>query len=130
MEEIHLAEFDLSHGSDPSAKLKSSHQGLRSVFQCEECLKIIDQRRLYGDPDDYNESFAQELQRLLNGVQTLLKERLKIFKTHPTKKSLYDDEKEMFSIVLRVDQHSSSLSADLFNVLEKMKKIFEKNNSD
>ena len=118
LEELQLFEFDLQNAKDSTSKLKISHQAVRLAFDCDECLKVIEQRRIQGDPDDYNESFPQEILRLVNMIQTFLKERLKILKT------TREEEKQMFSIVLRVNSTSPSLPADLFEAIEKMRKLF------
>jgi hypothetical protein len=120
--------------TDNSSRLKYSQQGLRASFQCHECIGIIDQHRIRSDPDDYNEAFAQESQRLLvilNGrIQTFLKEIVKIFKTTNSKKPVYEDYKEMYSISLRINDTSTTFSKDLYDAIERLKKIFEKNISD
>lgn len=86
------------------------------------------------DPDDYTENFAQESQRLLsilNGrIQTFLKETVKILKTAPNKKSAYESYKEMYSLVLRVNDKGATFPKDLFDAVERAKKIYEKLTSD
>ncbi len=120
--------------TDNSSRLKYSQQGLRASFQCQECIGIIEQHRISSDPDDYNETFAQEAQRLLsilNGrIQTFLKEIVKIYKVANHKKLIYEDYKEMYSISLRVNDKSSTFSKDLYDVIERLKKMYEKNTSD
>ncbi|CAF5106713.1 unnamed protein product, partial [Rotaria sp. Silwood1] len=63
--------------TDNPSRLKYSQQGLRASFQCQETIAIIDQHRTSSDPDDYNEVFSQEAQRLLSilnvRIQTFLK---------------------------------------------------------
>lgn len=123
LEEIQLCEFEYQQSTDSPSRLKISHQALRLAGQCDECLAAIDQRRVQGDPDDYNESFPQEIARLLNFIQTFLKERLKIFKS--SSKSTFDDEKQLYSQILRVNPSSPSLPGDLRDALTKMKNIFD-----
>ncbi len=124
----------LIDATDNSSRLKYSQQGLRASFQCQECIGIIEQHRISSDPDDYNETFAQEAQRLLsilNGrIQTFLKEIVKIYKVANHKKLIYEDYKEMYSISLRVNDKSSTFSKDLYDVIERLKKMYEKNTSD
>ncbi len=95
---------------------------------------IIDQHRISSDPNDYKEIFAQEAQRLLailNGrIQTFLKEIVKILKITSSKKLIYEDYKEMYSISLRLNDTSTTFSRDLYDAIERMKKIYEKNTSD
>jgi hypothetical protein len=111
--------------------LKYSQQGLRASFQCQECVGIIEQHRISSDTDDYNETFSQEAQRLLsilNGrIQTFLKEIVKISKIINQKKFLYEDYKEMYSISLRIDDKLPTFPKDLYDGIERLKKIFEKN---
>ncbi|CAF4287175.1 unnamed protein product, partial [Rotaria sordida] len=64
IEEVALADFELQNANDNSSRLKYSQQGLRASFQCQETIHIIDQHRTSSDPDDYNDIFAQEAQRL------------------------------------------------------------------
>jgi len=120
--------------TDNPARLKSCQQGLRASFQCQECIGIIEQHRTSADPDDYNETFSQEAQRLLvilNGrIQTFLKELVKIFKIQTQKKSIYEDYKEMYSLSLRINEKSSSLPKDLYEMIEKCRRLFEKNVHD
>ncbi|CAF5218044.1 unnamed protein product, partial [Rotaria magnacalcarata] len=100
IEEVALADFELQSATDSQSRLKHSQQGLRAAFQCQECVGIIEQHRTSSDPDDYNETFVQESQRLLsilNGrIQTFLKEIVKIYKTLNNKKSIYEEYKEMY----------------------------------
>lgn len=78
--------------------------------------------------------FASEAQRLLsilNGrIQTFLKEIVKILKLTSNKKLLYDDYKEMYSISLRLNDTSPTFPHDLYDAIERLKKIYEKNTSD
>jgi hypothetical protein len=78
--------------------------------------------------------FAQEAQRLLailNGrIQTFLKEIVKILKITNNKKLLYEDYKEMYSISLRLNDTSTTFPRDLYDAIERLKKIYEKNTSD
>jgi hypothetical protein len=78
--------------------------------------------------------FAQEAQRLLailNGrIQTFLKEIVKILKISSSKKLIYEDYKEMFSISLRLNDTSTTFPRDLYDAIERLKKIYEKNTSD
>ena len=110
--------------------MKFSQQGLRASFQCHECVGIIEKHRTSSDLDDYNEAFAQEAQRLLsilNGrIQTFLKEIVKIYKLIPQKKSIYEDYKEMYSLSLRIDDKLPTFPKDLYEGIERLKKIFEK----
>ena len=114
--------------------MKHAQQGLRTSFQCQESVGIIEQHRTSTDPDDYTESFAQEAHRLLTilhgRIQTFLKELVRIYKLNSQKKLLYDDTKEMYSISLRIDEKSSTFIKDLFDGIERIKKIFEKHTSD
>ncbi|CAF0946151.1 unnamed protein product [Rotaria sordida] len=135
IEEVALADFELQNAIDNPSRLKYSQQGLRASFQCQECVGIIEQHRISSDPDDYNETFSQEAQRLLsilNGrIQTFLKEIVKIYKiTNNNKKSIYEDYKEMYSISLRINETSTTFSKDLYDGIERLKKIYEKNISD
>ena len=150
IEEVALADFELQSklisvrsksiygifldATDNSSRLKFSQQGLHFSFRCEETVGIIDQHRISSDPDDYNEMFAQEAQRLLailNGrIQTFLKEIVKILKITSNKKLLYDDYKEMYSISLRLNDTLSTFPHDLYDAIKRMKKIYEKNTSD
>jgi predicted HAD superfamily hydrolase len=111
--------------------LKYSQQGLRASFQCQETIGIIDQHRLSADS---NELFSQEAQRLLailNGrIQTFLKEIVKILKITSSKKLLYEDYKEMYNISLRINDLSTTFPRDLFDAIERVKKIYEKTTSD
>lgn len=120
--------------TDNPSRLKYSQQGLRASFQCQEIIAIIEQHRNSSDPDDYNEMFAQEAQRLLailNGrIQTFLKEIVKILKITNSKKLIYDDYKEMYSISLRLNDTSSTFTKDLLDAMVHLKKIYEKNTSD
>ena len=120
--------------TDNPSRLKYSQQGLRASFQCQETIGIIDQHRLSSDPDDYNELFAQEAQRLLailNGrIQTFLKEIVKILKLTSNKKLIYEDYKEMYSISIRLNDSSTTFPHDLYDAIERLKKIYEKNTSD
>ncbi len=124
----------LIDATDNSTRLKYSQQGLRASFQCQECIGIIEQHRTSTDSDDYNETFAQESQRLLsilNGrIQTFLKEIVKIYKTVNHKKSIYEDYKEMYSISLHINDKLVTFPKDLYDVIECLKKIYEKNTSD
>ncbi len=126
--------FLLIDAADNSSRLKYSQQGLRTSFQCQECIGIIEQHRISSDPDDYNETFAQEAQRLLsilNGrIQTFLKESVKIFKTTNHKKLIYEDYKEMYSISLRINDKIATFPKDFYDVIERLKKIYEKHTSD
>jgi len=138
IEEVALADFELQSATDQSSRLKYSQQGLRASFQCHECIGIIDEERRQADPEIFTEIFAQEAQRLLailNGrIQTFLKEIVKIYKSLPTKKknqnesesSIYDDFKEMYSISLRLNDNVSTFSADFYEAMSRMKKIYEK----
>jgi hypothetical protein len=114
--------------------LKTTQHGLRTAFECHECVGIIEKRRISTDTDDYTDTFAQEAQRLLtilNGrIQTFLKERVKIFKTNNSKKNVFDAYKDMYSIALRVNETSISLPGDLYVAMERLKKIYEKHASD
>lgn len=114
--------------------MKYSQQGLRASFQCQETISIIDQRRTSTDPDEYNEMFAQEAQRLLailNGrIQTFLKEIVKISRMNTSKKVLYEDHKEMYSISIRLNDTATTFPADLYQAIDRMKKIYERNTSD
>jgi len=78
--------------------------------------------------------FAQEAQRLLailNGrIQTFLKEIVKILKISSSKKLIYEDYKEMYSISLRINDKTVTFPKDLYDVIERLKKIYEKNSSD
>jgi hypothetical protein len=134
VEEVALADFELQNATDNPSRLKYSQQGLRASFQCQETIGIIDRHRTSSDPDDYNEMFAQEAQRLLailNGrIQTFLKEIVKIFKITSNKKILYEDYKEMYSISLRLNDTATTFPRDLYDAIERMKKIYEKNTSD
>ncbi|UJR27243.1 hypothetical protein I4U23_008538 [Adineta vaga] len=134
VEEVALADFELQNATDNSSRLKYSQQGLRASFQCQETVGIIDQHRTSSDSDDYNDNFAQEAQRLLailNGrIQTFLKEIVKIFKMTTNKKLLYEDYKEMYSISLRLNDTASTFPRDLYDAIERLKKIYEKNTSD
>ncbi|CAF0756223.1 unnamed protein product [Adineta ricciae] len=134
IEEVALADFELQNATDNPSRLKFSQQGLNFSFRCEETVGIIDQHRTSPDPDDYNEMFAQEAQRLLailNGrIQTFLKEIVKILKITSNKKLLYDDYKEMYSISLRLNDTISTFPHDLYDAIKRMKKIYEKNTSD
>jgi thiamine biosynthesis lipoprotein ApbE len=120
--------------TDNSSRLKHAQQGLRASFPCQECAGIIEQHRISSDPDDYTETFAQEAQRLLsilNGrIQTFLKELVKIYKLTNAKKSIYEDYKEMYSISLRINDKAVTFPKDLYDVIERLKKIYEKNSSD
>ncbi|CAF4486574.1 unnamed protein product, partial [Rotaria sp. Silwood2] len=136
---IYLPKFELllfllTDSTDNPLRLKYSQQGLRASFQCQECVGIIEQHRTSSDPDDYNETFAQEAQRLLsilNGrIQTFLKETVKIYKIINNKKSIYEDYKEMYSISLRVNETSTTFAKDLYDAIERLKKIYEKNDSN
>ena len=97
-------------------------------------MSIVDKRRVNADPDDYNEQFAQEAQRLLvilhGRIQTFLKELLKSFKTNSSKKTLYQEYKEMFAVFLRLKEDSSSFSADLLSAMERFQSFFEKQVTD
>ena len=119
---------------DNPSRLKYSQQGLRASFQCQETIAIIEQHRTSSDFDDYSDMFAQEAQRLLailNGrIQTFLKEIVKILKLTNSKKLVYDDYKEMYSIALRLNDTSPTFPKDLFDAMERLKKIYEKNTSD
>ena len=120
--------------TDNPSRLKYSQQGLRASFQCHECIGIIEQHRISSDPDDYNETFAQESQRLLTilhgRIQTFLKEIVKIYKLTNGKKLIYEDYKEMYSISLRVNDKVPTFPKDLYDAIERLKKIYEKNTSD
>lgn len=120
--------------TDNPSRLKYAQQGLRASFQCQTCIGIIEQHRISSDPDDYNETFAQESQRLLtilNGrIQTFLKEIVKIHKLINSKKSHYEDYKEMYSISLRVNDKATTFPKDIYDAIEHLKKIHEKNTSD
>lgn len=87
-----------------------------------------------SDPDDYNEMFAQEAQRLLsilNGrIQTFLKEIVKILKVTSSKKLIYEDYKEMYSISLRLNETAATFPRDLYDAIERLKKIYDKITSD
>ncbi|CAF4562432.1 unnamed protein product, partial [Rotaria sp. Silwood2] len=113
--------------TDNSSCFKYSQQGLRASFQCQECVGIIEKYRTSSDPNDYNETFAQEAQRLLsilNGrIQTFLKEMIKIYKITNNKKSIYEDYKEMYSISLRVNETSTTFPKDLYDAIERLKKL-------
>jgi hypothetical protein len=130
---IQMSFFQIDATDNPS-RLKYSQQGLRASFQCQETIGIIDQHRTSSEPDDYNEMFAQEAQRLLailNGrIQTFLKEIVKIFKITSNKKLLYEDYKEMYSMSLRLNDTATTFPRDLYDAIERMKKIYEKNTSD
>ncbi|CAF3023383.1 unnamed protein product [Rotaria sp. Silwood2] len=134
IEEVALADFELQNATDNPSRLKYSQQGLRASFQCQETIAIIDQHRISPDPDDYNEIFAQEAQRLLsilNGrIQTFLKEIVKILKITSSKKLIYEDYKEMYSISLRLNDTSATFPRDLYDAIERLKKIYDKNTSD
>jgi hypothetical protein len=121
-----LNSFSKLDATDNPSRLKYSQQGLRASFQCQETIHIIDQHRISSDPDDYNEMFAQEAQRLLailNGrIQTFLKEIVKILKITSSKKLIYDDYKEMYSISLRLNDTSSTFPRDLYDTIERLKK--------
>ncbi|CAF1159902.1 unnamed protein product [Rotaria sordida] len=134
IEEVALADFELQNANDNSSRLKYSQQGLRASFQCQETIHIIDQHRTSSDPDDYNDIFAQEAQRLLsilNGrIQTFLKEIVKILKITSSKKLIYEDYKEMYSISLRLNDTLATFPRDLYDAIERLKKIYEKNTSD
>ncbi|CAF1642566.1 unnamed protein product, partial [Rotaria magnacalcarata] len=134
IEEVALADFELQNANDNSSRLKYSQQGLRASFQCQETIGIIDEHRQSSDPDDYNEVFAQEAQRLLsilNGrIQTFLKEIVKILKSTSSRKMMYDDYKEMYSISLRLNDAAATFPHDLFDAIERLKKIYDKNTSD
>ncbi len=123
--------FSSLDATDNSSRLKFSQQGLRASFQCQECVGIIEQHRISSDSDDYNETFAQEAQRLLsilNGrIQTFLKELVKISKLTNQKKLIYEDYKEMYSLSLRIDDKQPTFPKDLYDGIERLKKIFEKN---
>ncbi len=120
--------------TDNPSRLKYSQQGLRASFQCQETVSIIDRHRRSSDPEDYNEMFAQEAQRLLailNGrIQTFLKEIVKILKLTSSKKLIYEDYKEMYSISLRLNDTATTFPGDLYDAIERLKKIYEKNTSD
>ncbi len=125
--------IDIDATDNPS-RLKYSQQGLRASFQCQECVGIIEQHRISSDPDDYNETFARESQNLLtilNGrIQTFLKEIVKIYKITSSKKIIYEDYKEMYNISLRISDKATTFSKDLYDAIERLKKIYEKNTSD
>ncbi|CAF3327196.1 unnamed protein product [Rotaria socialis] len=134
IEEVALADFELQNANDNSSRLKYSQQGLRASFQCQQTIGIIDEHRQSSDPDDYNESFVQEAQRLLsilNGrIQTFLKEIVKILKSTSSKKIMYEDYKEMYSISLRLTDTAATFPRDLYDAIERVKKIYDKNTSD
>ncbi|CAM4821998.1 unnamed protein product [Rotaria magnacalcarata] len=134
IEEVALADFELQSATDSQSRLKHSQQGLRAAFQCQECVGIIEQHRTSSDPDDYNETFVQESQRLLsilNGrIQTFLKEIVKIYKTLNNKKSIYEEYKEMYGISLRIQETTMTFSKDLYDAIERLKKLQEKNITD
>ncbi|CAF3902226.1 unnamed protein product, partial [Rotaria sp. Silwood1] len=74
---------------------------------------------------------AQSLLSILNEpIQTFLKEMVKIYKITNNKKVIYEDYKEMYSISLRINETSITFSKDLYDAIERLKKIYEKNNSD
>ena len=87
-----------------------------------------------SDSDDYNETFAQEAHRLLSilhgRIQTFLKELVRIYKLTPPKKSLYEIYKEMYTISLRIDEKVETFVKDLYDGIERLKKISEKNTSE
>ncbi|CAF3770487.1 unnamed protein product [Rotaria sordida] len=119
--------FEYHHATDNPSCLKYSQQGFRTSFQCQECVSIIEKYRTSSDPNDYNETIAQEVQRLLsilNGrIQTFLKEMIKIYKITNNKKSIYEDYKGMYSISLRVNEASTTFPKDLYDAIERLKKI-------
>ncbi|CAF1355510.1 unnamed protein product [Rotaria sordida] len=127
---INCSSFGVIHigdATDNPSCLKYSQQGLRASFQCQECVSIIEKYRTSSDPNDYNETIAQEVQRLLsilNGrIQTFLKEMIKIYKITNNKKSIYEDYKGMYSISLRVNEASTTFPKDLYDAIERLKKI-------
>lgn len=128
--------YVISHldAADNPSRLKFSQQGLRASFQCHETIGIIEQHRISSDPDDYNELFAQEAQRLLsilNGrIQAFLKEIVKILKATSSKKLMYEDYKEMYNISLRLNDTAETFPRDLYDAIERLKKNYEKNTSD
>ncbi|CAF1135868.1 unnamed protein product [Adineta steineri] len=134
VEEVALADFELQNANENSSRLKYSQQGLRASFHCQETIGIINQHRISSDPDDYNDMFAQEAQRLLailNGrIQAFLKEIVKILKLTSSKKLIYEDYKEMYSISLRLNDTAPTFPKDLYDAIERLKKIYEKNTSD
>ncbi|UJR21959.1 hypothetical protein I4U23_025027 [Adineta vaga] len=134
IEEVALADFELQNATDNPSRLKHSQQGLRASFQCHECIDIIERHRTSSDPDDYNETFAQESQRLLsilNGrIQTFLKEIVKLIKPATNKKLAYENYKEMYSIALRINDKAVTFPKDLYDGIERLKKIHEKMTSD
>ncbi|CAF1433240.1 unnamed protein product [Rotaria sordida] len=104
----------LTDATDNQSCLKYSQQGLRTSFQCQKCI-------------------AQRLLSILNGrIQTFLKEMVKIYriKNNKKKKAIYEDYKEMYSISLRVNETSTTFPKDLYDTIERLKKIYEKNISD
>ncbi|CAF0938718.1 unnamed protein product [Adineta ricciae] len=134
IEEVALADFELQNATDNPSRLKYSQQGLRASFQCQQCIGIIEQHRTSSDPDDYNETFAQESQRLLsilNGrIQTFLKEIVKIIKTATNKKGVFENYKEMYSLALRINDKAVTFPKDLYDGIERLKTIHEKTISD
>ncbi|CAF5027914.1 unnamed protein product, partial [Rotaria sp. Silwood1] len=63
-------------------------------------------------------------------IQTFLKEIVKILKITSSKKLIYEDYKEMYSISLRLNDTSTTFPRDLHDAIERLKKIYEKNTSD
>lgn len=63
-------------------------------------------------------------------MQTFLKEIVKIFKITHNKKQIYEDYREMYSISLHVNDKSTTLPKDLYDAIERLKNIFEKNSND
>jgi hypothetical protein len=148
IEEVAMADYELERQSlfivvfvfdravvfldanDTSSKMKSSQNGLRASLQCYDCVVVIEKRRCSADADDYNESFVQEAQRLLailiGRIQAFLKELVKLFKSQSSKKGLYEQYREMYAIALRVNEYSSTVSADLCEAMDRMKKILDK----